>query len=47
VREKTNLNITLFLLFILNSDTDIWKLCLDIIDAYVVLDANLLFQVVV
>ena len=30
---------------LLDHDTDIWKLCLDIIDTYIVLDANLLFQV--
>ena len=30
---------------LLDRDTDVWKLCLDIIDAYIVLDANQLFQV--
>jgi hypothetical protein len=30
---------------LLDRDSEVWKLCLDIIDAYIVLDANQLFQV--
>lgn len=32
---------------LLDRDTDIWKLCLDIIDSYVILDCAQLFQVII